>query len=86
MSKINRQEWLGRDLKNKKPYVKINYKYDQLGSTYKGQGLSQTRIYIGIWELKFFSEPIISKCHIGNVYYKVSSPKEGSMNYPVIFL
>ena len=72
VSKINCQEWLGRDPKKKKTYIKINYKNGQVGKSYKGQdsGLSQTRICIGIWELEFLSELIISKCQVDNVAMK----------------
>lgn len=85
VSKINCQEWLRRDLKKKETWVMINYKNDQVAKTYKGEGLglSQTRIYIGIWELEFLSEPIISNCQIGNFCYKISSSREGTMNYNV---
>lgn len=88
VSKINCQKWLGRDLQNKKTCIKINYKNGQVSKTYKGQGsgLSQIRIYIRIWELEFLSEPIISKCQIGNFCYKISTSGEGTMNYNVFLL
>ena len=66
------------DLKNKKICIKINYKNGQVIKTYKdqGSGLSQRRIYIGIWELKFLSKLVISKCQIGNFFSKISSSGE----------
>lgn len=71
------------DLKNKKICIKINYKNGQVSKTYKcqGSGLSQTRIYIGIWELEFLNKLVISKCQIGNFFSKISSSGESIMSY-----